>query len=189
MAAPAAMPTFLPSTMKSMMPSMMMGMDDMDMDDMDMDMDDMDMGNMGMEMVMTFGDWKDYKLKLLFSDWDIKEKWQFALSWIAVMLAVVLYHALKYYEGKLEEHMLQILKNNAAEIEHEQNIKQILMGATAPSAKPHQTPYFLRLRVMHSLVAGIGYGVALMLMLVAMTYNPSLFVALMVGWVLGDFGE
>ena len=46
----------------------------------------MSMGNstmdMGMEMVMTFGKWSDYQLKIVFNGWDVQEKWQFALSWL-----------------------------------------------------------------------------------------------------------
>lgn len=46
--------------------------------------------------------------------------------------------------------------------------------------------YFL-LRVLHSLLSGYNYAVALLLMLVAMTYNPGLFLALVVGYTFGDF--
>ena len=42
---------------------------------------DMDMGGMSMEMVMTFGDWRDYQLKIVFDGWDVQTKFQFALSW------------------------------------------------------------------------------------------------------------
>lgn len=49
------------------------------------------------------------------------------------------------------------------------------------------SPQRLQLKVIHALLSSLNYGLALMLMLVAMTYNPSLFVALMVGYFLGDF--
>ena len=42
-------------------------------------------------------------------------------------------------------------------------------------------------RVLHSILSGLNYGIALLLMLIAMTYNPSLFLALIVGYALGDF--
>lgn len=41
--------------------------------------------------------------------------------------------------------------------------------------------------IQHALIVSFNYGLSLMLMLVAMTYNPSLFVALVFGWGLGDF--
>ena len=44
-----------------------------------------------------------------------------------------------------------------------------------------------KLRVArHAFVSAVNYGFALMLMLVAMSYNCSLFLALMVGYFLGD---
>ena len=46
--------------------------------------------------------------------------------------------------------------------------------------------YFL-LRLLHSILSGLNYGMALMLMLVAMTFNPSLFLALVIGFSIGDF--
>jgi len=42
-------------------------------------------------------------------------------------------------------------------------------------------------RILHSILSGLNYGIALILMLIAMTYNPSLFLALIVGYSVGDF--
>ena len=52
--------------------------------------------------VMTFGSFRDYKLQLLWDSWNITQEWQFILSWIAVFLAVVLYHGLHYVIFALE---------------------------------------------------------------------------------------
>ena len=41
-------------------------------------------------------------------------------------------------------------------------------------------------RLLHAFVAAIMYGFALMLMLVAMTFNPNLFISLMIGYGVGD---
>ena len=46
---------------------------------------------------------------------------------------------------------------------------------------------YLLLRLLHSIFSGLNYGMALMLMLVAMTFNPSLFLALVIGYSIGDF--
>ena len=42
-------------------------------------------------------------------------------------------------------------------------------------------------KLLHALLSGIRYGLSLMQMLVAMTFNPSLFVALIVGRVIGEY--
>ena len=43
------------------------------------------------------------------------------------------------------------------------------------------------LRGVHAFASACNYAVALFLMLVAMTYNPSLFLMLVVGYAIGDF--
>jgi hypothetical protein len=42
------------------------------------------------------------------------------------------------------------------------------------------------LRIIHAFMSAVIYGLALLLMLVAMTYNVGLFLALLVGYFLGD---
>ena len=157
-----------------------------DMMDMDMDMD--------MSMVMTFGDFSDYKLKLLFDAWDIEEKWQFALSWCVVVLATILYHYFKYIEGTIQLQMFRAQKEESVGRESDPQVSSLLIiGSTTisksgkPAASKTQSSYFLKLRIAHAIIGGLLYGLALMLMLVAMTYNPSLFLALVVGFVIGDY--
>ena len=62
---------------------------------------------------MTFGSWKDYQLQLLWESWDIQEQWQYALSWIVVFLAVVLYHGIHYVIYSVEVRPLYIEYNAA----------------------------------------------------------------------------
>lgn len=42
-------------------------------------------------------------------------------------------------------------------------------------------------RILHAILGGVSYGLAMLLMLVAMTYNPSLFLALILGYAVGDY--
>eukprot|EP01031_Cornospumella_fuschlensis_P039637 gene39637-48255_t len=146
-----------------------------------MQMDD----NMGMGMMpMTFGQWSDYKLKLLFESWDIKEKWQFALSWFAVVLAVVVYHGLRYCIGEIELWMSDWRRRSYGTSSSssygtsllKKEEKVLFVSSSNPKAN------HIRLRLLHAFLSALQYGMALMLMLVAMTYNPSLFLALVVGY-------
>lgn len=45
----------------------------------------------------------------------------------------------------------------------------------------------LLLRLMHAIFSSMNYFVALILMLIAMTYNPGLLLALVFGYAIGDF--
>jgi hypothetical protein len=45
---------------------------------------------------------------------------------------------------------------------------------------------YFTLRICHALLSGCNYGLSLLLMMVAMTFNSGLFVALVVGYIVGD---
>jgi hypothetical protein len=158
--------------------------------------------------VMTFGSFRDYKLKLLWESWDIQEEWQFALSWLAVFLAVVLYHALHFVIYSLEAVMRE--KNTDLALAPPRPRKasdgDIELGSSstdALTANEHHDSNLLessnrhihkvefsddsKIRIAHAILGGISYGLAMLLMLVAMTYNPSLLLALIFGYAVGDF--
>jgi len=178
--------------------------------------DDMKMGEGGMMMmVMTFTNWSDYQLKILFDGWDVTTRGQFALSWFAIMGAGVAYHYLRYKVEVLEAHQ-QSREREALRGAHttnplmdglmdsskgERGVYGSAAGAAGSTAEiatstgpvspggsislslSSTTKYYL----LHAATVSLCYGLSLMLMLVAMTYNPALFVALMVGWASGDF--
>ena len=143
--------------------------DMMMMDDMDMDMD------MSMEMTMTFQDWDEYKVTILWDQWEVKEKWQYALSWFAIVLAAAFYHVFRFANEWIKQQLLIPNQGNA-----DVDVGLISNKSSTPSST-------LKWRIAHALVSGASYGYALLLMLVAMTYNPGLLCALMTGYALGDF--
>jgi hypothetical protein len=151
------------------------------MSGMDMDMD--------MSMVMTFQSWSSYQLQILFDSWNVTTKGQFALSWFAVVISVVAYHGMKYALLKMEKNensaVYKRIPNESAGAT--MGIDSTIVGGTfkSDSAISHQLS--MKFRVYHALLSGLNYGMSLMLMLVAMTYNPWLFVALMIGCAIGDY--
>ncbi len=176
-------------------------------------------------------------------------KWEFALSCLAVALAAITYHGMRYMLFVVEDAMnpvsprsipspsfhhhiidsypngyQEILHNNSNDQFHEskksgedeekepifqrsphgnstetnrnrnysgaekdRNTNNGLAGQTKKSSFFSEDFLNFLLRLLHSLVSALSYGLALMLMLVAMTYNPSLFLSLVVGYGLGDF--
>ena len=143
-----------------------------------------------MTMVMTFRDWSEYQIKILFDGWNVTTKGQFALSWFAIVAACILYHALKYYQVRMEARKALI-------------DKKIYMSSDAltqgilKDGLDFNTPIVesgvlymdaeMKFNIQHAILVAFNYGLSLMLMLVAMTYNSWLFVALMVGWGIGDY--
>jgi len=170
-----------------------------------MDMTDdksMDMGGMGMGMgmTMTFTSWADYQLKVVFDWWDITTKWQFAISWFAIVLATIGYQGLKYHVERMDligDCFFD--KRNSEEI----SINTNLLAGGAPrkdtggsgsgsgfgvdpnsnSNTQHKNIKFI---IYHAIMVAHLYGLSLLLMLVAMTYNPWLFIALVLGYGIGD---
>lgn len=155
----------------------------------------MDMSMMDMSMVMTFGSFSDYRVQILFDGWDVTEKWQFALSWFAVVILTVVYHFSKHGLLVLEKYMATIANKRlsfdsgyGSVQKGEQNDSSHTLNASlVPNKKNGKELVPLIYYIAHALYTGFNYGYSLLLMLIAMTYNPSLFVALMIGWAIGDF--
>ena len=153
--------------------------------------------SMSMSMVMTFGKWSDYKLQLLFTSWDIKTKGQFIATWLFVVFGVVCWHGLKYLlttfvEGSIRHHVMntktdtEYAKSGSPQgltVSTKSDSSRLLLleGKTSTTWKR-----LLILRVVHAFIAACIYGLTLLLMLVSMTYNCGLFLALVVGYFLGD---
>lgn len=157
--------------------------------------------SMSMSMVMTFGKWSDYKLQLLFTSWDIKTKGQYIAAWLCVVLGVICWHGLKYLLTTFVEesirHLVMNTKTNShddteyansgspqgltASTKSDSSRLLLLEGKTSSTWKR-----LLILRVVHAFIAACIYGLALLLMLVSMTYNCGLFLALVVGYFVGD---
>jgi hypothetical protein len=143
---------------------------------------------MSMSMVMTFGKFTDYKLKLLFNEWDIQTVPQYIFTWFFVVFFVIFWFGLKYKTQTMVEDKLRKLlitpkvdKSDGAENTCD-STRQPLLGLMSSTTLKR----VLILRVTHALMSAIIYGLALLLMLVAMTYNIGLFLALLLGYFLGD---
>lgn len=141
-------------------------------------------------MQMTFGAWSDYEVKVLWEWWNISTKGQMALSWFIIVAATVCCHAIKYSLEYLEVHKsVGMGKEDSGSTS-----EGLLTGAhkvditgSSSSSSSSTNSSSLKFYIMHSLIAALYYCVSLLLMLVAMTYNVALFMALVVGWALGDF--
>ena len=137
-------------------------------------------------MTMTFTPWTDYKLKIVFDSWDVTTKWQFAFSWLAVVLITIGYQALKHYMERLDLLGDPFVKHGSVDdnLIHDvgKDAGAGLAGITSTGNRRAYSPKFI---VYHACMVGLMYGLSLFLMLVAMTYNPWLFLALMIGYGVG----
>lgn len=138
-------------------------------------------------MSSTFSTWSTYKLHLLFVSWNITTAWQFALTFFAVVFAVIFYHFLECATGCFEKGMITYLNQSQFEdiVANKSNFREDDVPTVA--AVPVRPRGWMTVKIIYSVICAIKYALALFLMLVAMTMNPSLFLALFVGYLLGDF--
>ena len=136
----------------------------------------------GMNMQMTFSSLNQYKLTIFFEQWNITEVWQFFLFWTCTCLGAILFHYLKYCIYKIECSFQTERKNGIttySEIDDlESNNRKYRKISLVDS---------FNLRILHSALMASNYFLSLLLMLIAMTYNSMLFIALIIGYFMGDY--
>lgn len=132
-----------------------------------MDMDD----NESMEM--TFSGWGSYQLKLIFSFWDIKTETQFFWSCVAVFFFSAGYHGIRNQlynlESKIKSDFPHEVTENGNKYDNE------IVGSLQ---------YW---RLFHAGLSAVVYGYGLFMMLIAMSYNPALFLSLVCGYSFGNY--
>lgn len=123
----------------------------------------MDMDDDGMRM--TFASWSSYQLKIIFNSWNVTTRWEFVIAWICVFIFSIFYHWLRYILCQVENTYFKS--------------RLVSDGSNA---------HFLSMgRFVHSIVNAMLYGSGLFMMLIAMTYNPCLFLSLVLGYATGDY--
>ena len=136
--------------------------------------------------VAYFQNWDSYQLRLLFSSYDITETWQFALTWFAVVFTVIIHSTLGYVMISFDDTMISAL--GGFEAPCGANIRRSICDNFRDSRKRLSRPVgWQSVKLVHALLSGVRYGLSLMQMLIAMTFNPSLFLALIVGRIVGEY--
>lgn len=151
-------------------------------------------------MSMTFASFSTYKLQVIWGWWDVKTKGQYAATLLALAAAVVVHRWLVKLEvAYVKKVLAQATEGGGASINTTStgaNVElgeSLLMGgggAGAGRARFRGTvakSVPLSKRLVHAVFSGFLYAYALLLMLAAMTYNPGVFLALGVGYVVGEF--
>ena len=166
-------------------------------------------------MEMTFTDWSSYKLTLLLSSWTITTPWQFFLTWVAVFLATILLHAFRFMISGLDCMIANTAKSNPGHKGTHDAVAVGEASTFQASRRLVRPNGWIVLKLLHGLMMGCQYGLSLLLMLVrfflfqycvddkvfaflklrtkqfqilqvAMSMNPSLILALCLGYAVGD---
>lgn len=124
-------------------------------------------------MAMTFSSLSDYRTSILFSSWTTSTPIEFAIAWILVVLAVVAYHALRYYITIIEETIAESNERFQSAATDSEELEPFT-NAGASNSKRHKSQEIgnikhgamrvvrekIKLRIIHSIVSGLNYGVS-----------------------------
>lgn len=165
-------------------------------------------------MSMTFSSFSTYKLQVVWGWWDVKTKGEYAVTLLALAAAVVVHRWLVKVEVAYVKKVLaqategsgagrggggggvggglsiNTTTTTSANVELGESLLIGGGGAGAGRARFRGTAANsvpLSKRLVHAVFSGLLYLYALLLMLAAMTYNPGVFLALGVGYVVGEF--
>ena len=131
---------------------------------------------------MSFSSLSSYQTTLLFSSWKITTVWEYMIAWVGVFGAAAMYHRLRLElsvnESKITIHKLQTTNYETT---------PLMSSSSSSSSSKVPSSQLRRICIIHSILSALSYAYALILMLIAMTYNTGLFIALIVGYGVGDF--
>jgi hypothetical protein len=108
-----------------------------------------------------------------------------------VMFAVVVNYIIRHILIALDRGMISALKAAKSETPTDSKIPsdpyETVDVHGMDGVFVHRPKGWQTLKLIHSTIAAFNYGLSLMLMLVAMTFIPSLFLALFIGGVIGEY--
>eukprot|EP00953_Heterococcus_sp_UTEX-ZZ885_P032095 16785-Heterococcus_DN1.PRE.4 len=148
--------------------------------DMDMDMD--------MSMSMTFSKLGSYKVKILWDWWNVQQPFEYFLSCLFVVALAIGYHAMRRLQSRALTDLIVAKELNEELIS---SLTSPLMSGTKGPGGGHTarslTARSKLKRARYAVISAGCYTLALLLMLIAMTYNSGLFIMLVVGYGVGDY--
>lgn len=142
------------------------------------------MSSTGFNVFDTFG---DYQVRILFQGWFTTTVWQFALSCLGLFLFTILFHGMRLLRTRLE-HSIQVAVKRvgdryvAEETEH--LVKQGVMPS--PSANHRRECNVVGLYGALFVLTTVQMGIWLLLMMANMTFNPWVFLSIILGYSVGD---
>lgn len=136
----------------------------------------------------VFDSFAEYKIKILFQTWATDNVLHFALSCVGLMVFAGLYHAIRYGRMALE-HALYISYMKSPEVyERHRTEERAGLTSTEYHLAPLPTPKINACLTYFSLslIAMLQHAYGLLLLLAVMTFNPWVFLAVIVGYTTGD---
>ena len=101
------------------------------------------------------------------------------------MFIVITYFVLAQFIAAMDWSMVNLL---TAEREKDGKIQSSGLSHSSQQCERSPRPVgWSSLKILHSLITGLNYGLSLMIMLIAMSFIPSLFLAIFIGGCIGEY--
>lgn len=124
-----------------------------------------------------FDGWNEYQFRFLFNFWNIQKPWQLGMTCLGVFTVCISLHLIKMLRGYIKSR-ITISKNKRRSDNLE--TQNLLYNNTKVSCSPccMYLSYFLS--------SLLFYTVLLLLTLATTTFNPWIFISLVLGYTVGD---
>lgn len=127
----------------------------------------------------VFDNWSEYQLRLLFYGWEIKTRWQFGLSCLAVFCIPLLSHLVILTREHIQYQIYCVMENESLFLEEYQGLtKSRTAHPKCWSKSSLYTSYFF--------ISIFYYTFLFLSTLIASSFNPWVFVSLVLGYSTGD---
>ncbi len=127
----------------------------------------------------VFDNWTEYKIKILFSSWSTLEIWQFALTCLAFFTLSLSCHLLKWLVVFLKNEVYKINMDRLNE--KEENVR-LMKNLSIPIKESNACC----LTFSYFVASLFYYTTCLLVLMACMTFNPWIFVSIVLGYSVGD---
>lgn len=125
--------------------------------------------------------------RILFETWVTRTPLSFAGSWFICFLSAVLYEVMKLVRKKMEEKWEEKIEDIRLNPPESSQMDGVVNEALVPKKKSwyHFPPFVASIDIPRSLMQALEMTWSLMVMLIAMTFNVALFMAIPAGTLVG----
>lgn len=126
----------------------------------------------------VFDGWADYQIKFLFSSWVTNKVWQFCLTCLAIFFASFSCHLFRWLREFIKKELYKFNLDRLNEKEETMRLMKNLALPVKDNTGCLMFSYFL--------VSMFYYTLSLFVICGAMTFNPWIFISVILGYSLGD---
>lgn len=132
----------------------------------------------------VFDGFSEYQVKILFQGWYTLTVWQFALSCLGFFTFTIVWHLFRWMRAFLEKEIRKAMHRMSDQFVAEETVK--LMERNTNMSQSSSSSKMMGLYVAFTILSAIQIGLWLLIMMANMTFNPWVFLSIVLGYAVGD---